>query len=167
MTRDAEGRVLDVGRKRRTVPPAIRRALEFRDRSVCRFPGCGCRFTDAHHIQHWADGGETKLDNLVLLCRRHHRMVHEGGSRVELTENDEDGGEGMMRFVRPDGRVIRQVPETPHLPADPLQALTRENAGRGMVPDKWTATPLWNGDSLDYGLAIDMFRGLKSAPGGT
>ena len=171
LTRDAGGRVLDVGRRRRTVPPAIRRALEFRDRGGCRFPGCGCRFTDAHHIRHWADGGETKLDNLVLLCRRHHRMVHEGGFRVEMTESGEDGGEdggkSAVRFVCPDGRVIWPVPETPHLPADPVHELMGENADRGMVPDEWTATPLWNGDSLDYGLAIDMLRGLKDAPVGT
>ena len=66
-----DGSLLDVGRKTRTIPPALRRALEFRDRG-CRFPGCGLRFTDAHHVRHWADGGATKLDNLVLLCRFHH-----------------------------------------------------------------------------------------------
>ncbi len=74
---------LSVGRKTRTVPPAIRRALQRRDRG-CRFPGCTCtRFVDAHHIHHWADGGETHIDNLVLLCRHHHRLVHEGGFRAE------------------------------------------------------------------------------------
>ena len=77
----ADGSVLDVGRKTRTIPPALRRALDARDRG-CRFPGCGLRFTDAHHIVHWADGGETKLHNTVLLCRRHHRRVHEGGYQV-------------------------------------------------------------------------------------
>ena len=61
----ADGSVLDVGRKTRTIPPALRRALDARDRG-CRFPACGLRFTDAHHIVHWADGGETKLDNTVL-----------------------------------------------------------------------------------------------------
>ena len=65
MTHDPEGNVLDVGRRRRTVPPALRRALEYRDQG-CRFPGCACRYTDAHHVTHWADGGETKLENLVL-----------------------------------------------------------------------------------------------------
>ncbi len=70
---------LSVGRKTRTVPPAIRRALQRRDRG-CRFPGCTCtRYVDAHHIHHWADGGATHIDNLVLLCRHHHRLVHEGG----------------------------------------------------------------------------------------
>jgi hypothetical protein len=74
--------VLDVGRRTRTIPPALRRALEVRDRG-CRFPGCGRRFTDAHHVRHWADGGETSLGNCLLLCRHHHRLVHEGGWRIE------------------------------------------------------------------------------------
>ncbi|MEX1258937.1 MAG: HNH endonuclease signature motif containing protein [Gemmatimonadota bacterium] len=64
----ATGTVLDVGRKTRTIPPALRRALESRDRG-CRFPGCGFRFTDAHHVRHWADGGKTSLANCILLCR--------------------------------------------------------------------------------------------------
>jgi hypothetical protein len=73
------GEPLDVGRKTRVIPPAIRRALKRRDRR-CRFPGCvNRRFVDGHHIVHWADGGATRLDNLILLCRHHHRVVHEGG----------------------------------------------------------------------------------------
>ncbi len=65
---DGGGRVLDVGRARRSIPSAIGRALRVRDRG-CRFPGCPCsRFVDAHHVVHWAHGGETKLSNLVLLC---------------------------------------------------------------------------------------------------
>ncbi|MCL7962244.1 MAG: HNH endonuclease, partial [marine benthic group bacterium] len=80
--RQGGSETLDVGRRTRTVPPAIRRALEARDRG-CRFPGCGLRFTDAHHVRHWADGGETKLENLILLCHHHHRLVHEAGWTVE------------------------------------------------------------------------------------
>ena len=75
MTHAPDGSVLSVGRKRRTIPPHLRRALEERDRG-CRYPGCDHRFTDAHHVKHWADGGETRLDNLLLLCRQHHRDVH-------------------------------------------------------------------------------------------
>ena len=67
MSHDSTGGVLDVGRKTRTVPAPMRRALDARDKG-CRFPGCECRYTEAHHIQHWAQGGETKLDNLLLLC---------------------------------------------------------------------------------------------------
>ena len=109
MTHDAEGNVLDVGRKRRTVPPSIRRALEYRDKG-CRFPGCMSRYTDAHHITHWADGGETKLDNLFSSCSRHHRAVHEGGFRVEFKEG------GGVEFFRPDGRAIPTVPKGPSVP---------------------------------------------------
>jgi hypothetical protein len=78
----ANGSILDVGRKTRTISPALRRALEVRDRG-CRFPGCGLRFTDAHHVTHWSAGGETSLSNCLLLCAWHHRLVHEGGWRVE------------------------------------------------------------------------------------
>ena len=73
-----QGEPLDVGRKTRTIPPAIRRALNARDKG-CRFPGCSFkRYIDGHHVKHWAHGGETKLSNLVTLCRFHHRLVHEG-----------------------------------------------------------------------------------------
>jgi hypothetical protein len=82
VTRAADGSILDLGRKTRTLSPALRRALEIRD-GGCRFPGCGLRFTEGHHIVHWEDGGETRLSNLVSLCRRHHRAVHEEGFRVE------------------------------------------------------------------------------------
>ena len=94
------GEVLNVGRKQRTVPTAIRRALVARDRT-CTFPGCSHeRWIDAHHIQHWAQGGETSLDNLVLLCALHHRLVHEGGFRIERRRD------GSVYFARPDGRVV-------------------------------------------------------------
>ena len=76
-----DGTALDVGRKTRTISPAIRRALTARDRR-CRFPGCSYRHCDAHHVRHWAAGGATRLDNLVLLCRRHHRSVHEEGFKI-------------------------------------------------------------------------------------
>ena len=98
------GRVLSVGRKTRTVPPHIRRALEERDRG-CRFPGCASRFTEAHHVRHWADGGETRLSNLLLLCRRHHRAVHEGRVRV-CTDRA-----GLALFFTRKGRAMADTPE--------------------------------------------------------
>ncbi len=103
VTVDDRGNVLGGGRRKRTVPPALRRTLEVRDRG-CRYPGCGLRFTGAHHIQHWADGGETSLLNLVLLCRRHHRAVHEGGMRVCMDRNQ------TVVFLTPSGRAIADVP---------------------------------------------------------
>jgi len=76
---DENGEPLSIGRRSRSIPPSMRRALRARDKG-CRFPGCThTRFVDGHHIQHWADGGETSLDNLVMLCRHHHHLVHEGG----------------------------------------------------------------------------------------
>ena len=107
ITDDAAGNPLDIGRKTRAVPPAMQRALRSRDHG-CRFPGCTHhRSVDAHHIQHWANGGETSLDNLVLLCRHHHRLVHEGGFGVERIAGE------ILRFTRPDGQVIAEHPQLP------------------------------------------------------
>ncbi len=100
---DGRGEPLDVGRKTRTIPPALRRALASRD-GGCVFPGCTHkRYVDGHHLQHWADGGATKLANLVTLCRFHHRAVHEGGMRVERLHD------GAWRFTRPDGEALESV----------------------------------------------------------
>ncbi len=107
ITEDAAGNPLDIGRKTRAVPPAMQRALRSRDRG-CRFPGCTHhRFVDAHHIRHWANGGETSLDNLVLLCRHHHRLVHEGGFGVQRI------ADGEIRFTRPDGQIVAEHPQLP------------------------------------------------------
>jgi hypothetical protein len=80
---DPDSQPLDVGRRTRLIPAAIRTALVVRDRG-CTYPGCdrGPQWTDAHHVRHWSDGGTTSLDNLVLLCRQHHRTVHEGHSAI-------------------------------------------------------------------------------------
>jgi hypothetical protein len=97
---DEDGTPLDVGRKRRTVTTALRRALWARDRH-CSFPGCHNRwYVDAHHIEHWASGGKTSLENLTLLCTFHHTLLHEGGFKIR---RDTDGA---IYFQRPDGRVI-------------------------------------------------------------
>ena len=101
---DAEGRITEVGARTRTIPPALRRALQHRDKG-CRFPGCGLPFGQGHHVQHWAHGGPTKLSNLAMLCRRHHRAVHEEGFQVERQAN------GELVFRRPDGRPLPDVPE--------------------------------------------------------
>lgn len=151
MSHDEQGNVLDVGRKRRTIPAPLRRALTSRDPS-CRFPGCELRHTDAHHITHWAEGGHTRLNNLVSLCRRHHRAVHEEGWTVQLDR------EGRALFHRPDGRLFPRVPATSEVPAEPVAALERANRRLGIEPDAWAATPDWLGERLDLGLAIDMLR---------
>lgn len=135
--RSADGSVLDVGRRTRTVPPALRRALDIRD-GGCRFPGCGLRFTDGHHIRHWADGGETTLANTLLLCRHHHRLVHEGGWRVEWW------GEGRPAFFDPRGGTHFEGRRQPNaIPDDAIEALQRQNRLSGADPDWRTAGARW------------------------
>src|SRR5947199_7765066 len=115
MRHDADGRLLEVGARTRTIPPALRRALHHRDRG-CRFPGCGVRFGQGHHLRHWAHGGPTTLSNLALLCRRHHRAVHEEGYQVAR------GPDGTLRFRRPDGRPLPEVPSPAPVPEAPAGA---------------------------------------------
>ncbi len=103
---------LTAGRKTRVISSALRRALRVRDDDRCTFPACTHRVVDAHHIQHWADGGPTVLSNIVSVCRRHHALLHEGGFRVELTPAG-------ARFFRPDGRVVPAAPPV-RGPAEPL-----------------------------------------------
>jgi hypothetical protein len=97
---EKQGRPLDVGRRQRIVPTAMQRALVARDRG-CTFPGCHHqRFLEAHHVHHWADGGDTRLDNLLLLCSADHTLIHDGGFSV-LRRPD-----GSCCFLRPDGRPV-------------------------------------------------------------
>jgi hypothetical protein len=134
----ADGRILDIGRRRRTISPAIRRALEIRDRG-CIFPGCDSRFTDAHHVVHWADGGATKLDNLALVCRHHHRLLHEGGYRLEL--NPWEGGRPV--FYNPRGVPVPEVAPVTEVGPGAVEALLRANGRRGVCPDWRTASCRW------------------------
>jgi hypothetical protein len=100
VTEDEDGTPLDVGRKQRTVSASIRRALWARDRG-CSFPGCDHKhYVDAHHLEHWAAGGATSLENLTLLCTHHHRLLHEGGFKIRRDADNR------LYFQRPDGRVI-------------------------------------------------------------
>ncbi len=155
MTHDDTGHILDVGRKTRAVSPALRRALEHRD-GGCRFPGCDLTFCDAHHVEHWADGGETKLDNLVLLCRRHHRCVHEEGYGVELN------GDGSVRFLDPNGREIPDAPAPPPLPERPVSPKTATALLAGLLDevevevDPRTSIPDWDGRAFDLHWALNM-----------
>jgi Domain of unknown function (DUF222)/HNH endonuclease len=143
---EADGKPLSVGRRTRTVSPALRRALRSRDHG-CRFPGCSrTRFVDAHHIHHWAHGGLTKLDNLVTLCRHHHRLVHEGGFSVVAHPG------GKLRFHRPDGRAI---PVSPARPRGDHSALARAHRARHLHVDPQTAVSRWNGDRLDVHATTD------------
>jgi hypothetical protein len=137
LTKCPDGSILDVGRRTRTIPPALRRALEARDRG-CRFPGCGSRFTDAHHVIPWATGGDTSLGNCVLLCKYHHRLVHEGGWTVDWW------GEGRPVFYDPRGGVHCEVRwEAPDLGEGLVTRLLEENRQRGVEPDPWALGGRW------------------------
>jgi hypothetical protein len=142
---ERDGKPLRIGRKTRSIPPALRRALCSRDRG-CRFPGCTARrFVDAHHIEQWARGGPTDLDNLVQLCAAHHRLVHEGGFGVER------GPGGRLVFRRPDGRTIPDCPAGARARPGPPARTRRPDA---CVPLSY--------DRLDLELAVDAM--LTFAP---
>src|SRR3989442_2271119 len=157
MRHDEGGRPIEVGARTRTIPPALRRALNHRDRG-CRFPGCGVRFTQGHHLRHWAEGGPTTLSNLALLCRRHHRAVHEEGYKVYR------GLDGALRFRRPDGRPLPEVPPAAEVPADPVGALRRRHDAQGLRLNARTACAGWLGERLDVGWAIDVLHPLAATP---
>ena len=156
------GEPLNVGRKTRSIPPAIRRALNARDRG-CRFPGCpNARYVDAHHVHHWAHGGETKLSNLVQLCRFHHRQVHEGRVVIQyLDDGDRAASEGTpsggaLRFLRPDGKSFDSIAPQHTRPLSDWQQLPAVHHAQGIRIDKNTAATRWRGEKMDYGLGIDV-----------
>ena len=138
---------IDVGRRTRSISPTLRRALNRRD-DGCRFPGCECRrYLDAHHIEHWAHGGETTMANLVTLCTFHHQLLHEGGWQVRA----EDGG-----FVFSDsaGRVrvtLSKVPEVRVVSGDLVASV-------GVLPTDAdpTLTIGWDGRAVDYDHVIHV-----------
>lgn len=148
MSEDKQGNVLDIGRKTRVIPPAMHRALRVRDQHTCQFPGCThTRYLHGHHIKHWAQGGATKLDNLVLLCSHHHHLVHEGGFGCRR-----EGAQ--VRFCRPDGGHIPKA-----VPLLTLRALGKtahdlngELAHLRLTKD--TCLPNYFGDALDYDIAL-------------
>lgn len=166
VTVDAEGDVLDVGRRTRSIPPAIRRALRVRD-AGCRFPGCGrTRWLQAHHVEHWAHGGATKLSNLVLLCHHHHQLVHEGGFVLQPAADA-----GAFDAEGPGGQRIPHVPPAPvealvssgfPVPATPAGAPTMPcSPSPGALPDAdrvpgpLSLFPLSSGAPWDLGYAVD------------
>ena len=148
------GEVLNIGRRSRTVPRRIAHALRIRD-GGCRFPGCGqSRWTDAHHVRHWADGGETSLENLVTLCRYHHRSLHRGEYGIERGKEN-----GTLIFL--DGTGSR-MPPTVHpqfanerSATESVQRLRAEHADRGVEIDATTAVTAWQGERMDYSTAIE------------
>ena len=157
MTHASDGSILDVGRKTRTISPALRRALTDRDRG-CRFPGCRSTRCDAHHVKHWADGGATSLDNTLLLCRFHHRLVHEEGFQVKRLPG------GDVEFRNPHGLLVPHAPEPPRQPIDPFAALLKQLDDGGIIVDPYTGTPHWDGTPPDLGLAVEWYIDRTASP---
>src|SRR5712672_4394746 len=101
------------------------------------------RYTHGHHVEHWANGGETKLRNLITLCRFHHRLVHEGGWNVQVLDD------GAFRFLRPNGEALDTS-----IPANPDSDVSRITNYGSRVPAQW------RGDKMDYHLATQLlFQG--------
>lgn len=149
LVENGDGVPLSIGRKSRAIPPAIRRALTARD-GGCRFPGCtNTRFVDGHHVRHWADGGETSLENLVLLCRHHHRLVHEGGFRCEHAAG------GQILFHAPSGDNLSAQRQATGIAkqVDVIRWLDRYMPELEL--DHETCVPCWYaGDRMDWDMAV-------------
>ncbi len=145
---DEQGVPLSVGRKRRTIAGSIKRALLKRD-TMCVYPGCEHRtFLEGHHIEHWADGGATTLDNAALLCSHHHRYVHEYGYVIEL------GADKRPRFRDPSGRLVEAVPARHGGPE--LGWPQIREANQSLAIDADTIACEWDGSRINYGMVVDQ-----------
>ncbi len=138
MLHDHDGTLLDIGRRHRKPTAALRRAVRERDQYRCQFPGCHSRRTDLHHIRHWARGGKTSYQNLILLCEAHHVIVHELGYLITPAGNG-------FSFTGPDGTTM---PASPALPAPAGDITATHDAP--ITPQTINAP----GDRLDLHLAI-------------
>jgi hypothetical protein len=128
---------------------AFLRRCAARDKG-CVFPGCTHkRYVDGHHIQHWANGGATRLSNLVSLCRFHHRAVHEGGLAVERCDD------GAWRFFNAKGESLHGCAPGHTMPFADWTQLAATHAERGIHIDARTGATGWRGERMDYGIAID------------
>lgn len=140
VSEQGERQVLQAGAKAPAIPASTRRSVHRRD-GGCRFPGCSARaFTNIHHLQHRAKGGNNDLRNLLELCWHHHRLVHEGGWTVRLDDR------GEVLAIRPNGNVLRAPPCT-HI-ADP-NGIEHANTARNITIDPTTCIPRCHGDKLD------------------
>ena len=147
---DDDGKVLNIGRKSRTIPRAIAHALNIRD-GGCRYPGCTQHFwTDAHHVRHWAAGGETKLENLITLCRFHHTQLHKDVYEIQVKDQD-------FVFINQDKEeILRSIhPQFPVVEADDrVQSMLKDQAHIGI--DANTAETKWRGDAMDIQMALHV-----------
>ena len=147
---DDDGKVLNIGRKSRTIPRTIAHALNIRD-GGCRYPGCTQHFwTDAHHVRHWAAGGETKLENLITLCRFHHTQLHKDVYEIHVKDQD-------FVFINQDKEeILRSIhPQFPIAEADDrVQSMLNDQAHIGI--DTSTAETKWRGDAMDIQMALHV-----------
>jgi hypothetical protein len=152
---DEAGEPLSIGRKSRVIPPAMRRALKTRDKQ-CRFPGCTHKYyIDGHHIKHWADGGETSLDNLLQLCRHHHRLVHEGGFVCEKDAH------GKVVFRDQVGELIPEAGFRP-LPNPQKVLVELKKKLENRFIDAQTCVTRWDGETMDRHLAVGLMCDLDA-----
>ena len=149
LSQDQDGEPLSIGRRSRSIPPPMRRALIARD-GGCRFPGCThTRFVHGHHIKHWSAGGETSLSNLVLLCSHHHHLVHEGGF---VCEKD---NEGKVQFKNRRKERLEHWSFSPRVTTshDIKGWLDKEYFEENIDAD--TCVSQWHaGDRMDWDLAV-------------
>jgi hypothetical protein len=158
VAQEPEGNLLHLGRKARKISTPLWRALMSRDRT-CQFPGCNrTRHLQAHHIEHWAEGGETNPDNLLILCRAHHWAVHEGGLRVEGR-----APHGLV-FHRPDGSLLPVCPVRFPINGEAGETLKEANRRYGLEITSKTVDSFWDGGPMDYHMAVDALLSYDDDP---
>jgi hypothetical protein len=160
VSQDEEGNLLHIGRKARKISTPLWRALVSRDR-ICQFPGCSrTRHLQAHHIEHWAKGGNTNPDNLMLLCKTHHWAVHEGGFQVEGRVP-----QGLV-FRRADGSPLPACPVRPPINGRAGETLKAANRSYGLQITAHTVDSFWDGEAVDYHMAVDGLLSCDDDPDG-
>jgi hypothetical protein len=158
VAQDTEGNLLHIGRKARRISKPLWRALVSRDRT-CQFPGCQrTRHLQAHHVEHWAGGGETTPDNLVLLCTAHHWAVHEGGVRVQGRVPH-----GLV-FHRPDGSILAGCPVSVPINGKAGETLKEMNRRQGLHITAQTVDNFWDGERMDLHMAVDGLMESEDDP---
>jgi hypothetical protein len=176
VSEDEAGNVLDIGRKTRIIPVAMARALSIRDGGCCQFPGCcNTRYVEGHHIQHWADGGETKLDNLVTLCKHHHRELHKGKYFLSVkplsTNSKPERFADRLCFSTMEQSQGLNKNHHRMLP-NPVEftcaccgfdELEKNLLKSGLKIDANTAVTKWQGEQMDLGMAVDGLINLPHA----
>lgn len=164
---DEVGNVLNIGRRSRIIPAGMSRALSVRDHGHCQFPGCcESRYVEGHHIKHWGDGGETKLDNLVTLCRYHHRELHKGNFYLSVKPEVCDSNANNPRFADRlvFSRCRKGLKGQPYAEGESIIEANPACPNRNCTELPWsickdigikTAITHWLGERMDLEMAVD------------